>query len=91
MRALIIDSNGMREMIVEVGQMRLGQRARVVALQSRQKAYRHRLLAMGLTPGTEFTLVRKAPLGDPIEIRLRGYALSLRQHEASLLQIEQID
>ncbi len=38
---------------------------------------------MGLLPGTELRVVRRAPLGDPIEIRLRGYSLSLRKSEAS--------
>ncbi len=37
---------------------------------------------MGLLPGTELSVVRRAPLGDPIEVRLRGYSLSLRKSEA---------
>ncbi|HVW22156.1 MAG TPA: FeoA family protein [Opitutaceae bacterium] len=47
-----------------------------------------RLLEMGLLPGTRLTLVRTAPLGDPIEIRLRGYHLSLRKAEASHVLVE---
>ncbi len=43
---------------------------------------RARLLELGLTPGTPVQLVRYAPLGDPVEIRLRGSNLSLRRHEA---------
>ncbi len=43
---------------------------------------RRRLLEMGLLVGTQLTLVRFAPLGDPVEIKLRGYNLSLRKHEA---------
>jgi ferrous iron transport protein A len=54
-------------------------------------AYRSRLLAMGLTPGTVFQVSRMAPLGDPIEIILRGYALSLRKAEAQILNIEMVD
>jgi Fe2+ transport system protein FeoA len=42
---------------------------------------------MGLVPGTRFTLVRRAPLGDPIEISLRGSLLSLRRSEAELIEI----
>jgi ferrous iron transport protein A len=45
---------------------------------------------MGLTPGTEFTVVRLAPLGDPLEINVRGYAVSLRKGEAQLLQVERV-
>ena len=44
-----------------------------------------RLMEMGLLPGTRIEVVRVAPLGDPIEIRLRGYALSLRHEEAAQL------
>jgi ferrous iron transport protein A len=54
------------------------------------KAYRKRLLAMGLTPGTEFKVTRFAPMGDPVEINLRGFSLTLRKNEAAVLQIEKI-
>lgn len=47
-----------------------------------------RLLEMGLTPGTEFELIGIAPLGDPIEIEIRGYRLSLRKSEAARVTIE---
>ena len=47
-----------------------------------------RLLEMGLTPGVEVTLVGTAPLGDPLEIELRGYRLSLRRSEAERVEIE---
>jgi ferrous iron transport protein A len=55
------------------------------------KAYRKRLLAMGLTPGTEFKVTRFAPMGDPVEIKLRGFSLSLRKDEASILLIEKLN
>ena len=47
-----------------------------------------RLREMGLLPGTRVTLVRTAPLGDPLEIKLRGYHLSLRKSEAEHVVIE---
>ena len=50
-------------------------------------ATHQRLLEMGLTVGTECTVVRYAPLGDPLEIRVRGYHLSLRQAEAAGIQV----
>lgn len=50
-----------------------------------------RLLEMGLTPGVEFELIGLAPLGDPIEIEIRGYRLSLRNSEASRVTIELTD
>ena len=46
-----------------------------------------RLMMMGLIPGTPFTVVRVAPLGDPIEIKVRGFNLSLRREEASGLWV----
>ena len=42
-----------------------------------------RLLEMGLTPGVEVTIVGTAPLGDPVELELRGYRLSIRRNEAA--------
>ena len=47
-----------------------------------------RLREMGLLPGTRVKFVRRAPLGDPIEIEVRGYHLSLRKHEAEHLMVE---
>ena len=49
---------------------------------------RRRLFDMGVTPGAKVTLRKKAPLGDPIEISIRGYELSLRKAEAELVNIE---
>ena len=50
-------------------------------------ASRGRLLEMGLLVGTPIELVRFAPLGDPVEIKVRGYNLSLRKHEAELILV----
>lgn len=47
-----------------------------------------RLYEMGITPGTEIEIVRRAPLGFPIEIKVRGYFLSLRKSEALCIEIE---
>lgn len=49
---------------------------------------RGRLLEMGLLVGTPVELVRFAPLGDPVEIKIRGYHLSLRRHEAELILVK---
>lgn len=58
-----------------------GTKGRVVAIDL-PAADRPRLMEMGLLVGTPVELVRFAPLGDPIEIKVRGYHLSLRRHEA---------
>ena len=49
---------------------------------------RRRLFDMGITPGTKIYLRKKAPLGDPIELTLRGYELTLRLVEADLITME---
>ena len=67
-----------------------GESGRIVGFDQAGGAYRKKLLAMGLTPGTEFTITRFAPMGDPVEIKLRGFSLSLRKNEASVLLIEKV-
>ena len=49
---------------------------------------RRRLLDMGLTPKTRVMVRKVAPMGDPIEIRLRGYELTIRKEEAAKIQVE---
>ena len=49
---------------------------------------RRRLFDMGITPGAKVELKKKAPLGDPLEITVRGYELSLRKREASCIVVE---
>lgn len=67
-----------------------GDSGRIVGFDNSGKAYRKRLLAMGLTPGTEFTVTRFAPMGDPVEIKIRGFSLSLRKSEADVVLIEKL-
>jgi ferrous iron transport protein A len=49
-----------------------------------------RLLEMGLTPGVEVAIIGTAPLGDPLELEVRGYRLSVRRSEAARVEIDQI-
>ena len=77
-------------MLINLKNLIAGDLAKIVGFDKSGKAYRKRLLAMGLTPGTEFTVTRFAPLGDPIEIKLRGFSLTLRKDEASVLLIEKL-
>lgn len=71
-------------------EMQIGEKGRITGVEPAEKSYRQKLLAMGLIPGTEFTLSRVAPLGDPIEIAVRGYSLSLRRDEAQILKVEKV-
>ena len=52
--------------------------------------HRSRLLEMGLTKGAEVQLIRFAPLGDPIEVKVRGYHLSLRKREAAGIRVTRL-
>jgi ferrous iron transport protein A len=69
----------------------IGKAGKVVGYDRALRGYKGKLLSMGLTPGTEFTVIRVAPLGDPVEIQVRGFHLSLRKQEADTLIVEEID
>jgi ferrous iron transport protein A len=77
-------------MTICVGDMKVGDTGIVSSLKKGNRDYRRKLLAMGLTPGTKFSVVRFAPMGDPVEISLRGFDLSLRRDEATALSVTRI-
>jgi Fe2+ transport system protein FeoA len=66
-----------------------GTRGRVVSFDLPPES-RQRLLEMGLTVGAEFEVIRFAPMGDPIDIKVRGYHLSLRKSEAGGIRIARL-
>ncbi len=66
----------------------IGSRLRVLGYAATARDYKRRLLSMGLTPGAELVIKRHAPLGDPTEIEVRGFLLSLRKDEADSLIVE---
>ncbi len=74
-------------MEIRFADLEVGDSATVAGYQPGSNAYRARLLAMGLTRGTVFRLVKLAPLGDPVEVEVRGFNLSLRRKEAEVLLI----
>lgn len=76
---------------MKIRDLQVGQRARITGYGSADKPYRQKLLQMGLLRGTDVQLVRRAPLGDPVQILVRGYNLSLRQHEADALDLEPLE
>ena len=67
-----------------------GERAEITGYERSGKVYREKLLAMGLTKGTVLTLKKIAPLGDPVEISVRDFDLSLRKAEADILMIRRV-
>lgn len=73
-----------------VQDLKPGDTARVIGYVPGDRGYRQRLLAMGLTRGVNFTVTRIAPLGDPIEVAIRGFKLTLRRGEAAILKVERV-
>lgn len=70
-----------------LSELKVGEKGRVTAVNG-EGAIRRRLFDMGITPGTEVYLRKTAPFGDPIEISLRGYELTLRKAEAAQVEIK---
>lgn len=69
-----------------------GKHFKVVGFEKQcDETYRLHLMAMGLIPGTIFEVLRVAPLGDPIEIEVKGFLLSLRVKESQMIQLETVD
>ena len=69
--------------------LKIGEKARVLGFELPPEQ-RQRLLEMGLTVGAECEVVRFAPMGDPIDIKVRGYQLSLRKKEAGGIRVERV-
>ena len=72
---------------MKLSELKEHQSARIIHIEGKG-ALRHHLLDMGLTPRTVVTLRKVAPMGDPIEIRVRGYELTLRVEEAQKIEVE---
>ncbi len=68
-------------------QVPIGGKAKVVKLHG-EGAIKRRIMDMGITRGTEIYVRKVAPLGDPIELNVRGYELSLRKADAELIEVE---
>lgn len=69
--------------------LKKGDRAEVLALKAKGEI-RRRLLDMGIVKGTAFQILRKAPLGDPIEILVKNFNLSLRREEANYILVKKV-
>ncbi|OUO59664.1 ferrous iron transport protein B [Collinsella sp. An271] len=70
--------------------LEIGKDAIIASVDSDDAALRQHILDMGLTPGTEVTMMKYAPMGDPLEIRLRGYELTLRKDDAARIELRDI-
>ena len=68
-------------------EFKIGEKGTIVKVNGEGKL-RRRLFDMGVTPGAKIELIKKAPLGDPLEVHIRNYVLTLRKSEASLIIME---
>jgi len=73
-----------------IADLKVGDKVKILGFNSGYSAYQQKLLALGLVPNTEFSVTRVAPLGDPVEIRVRNFSLCLRKREGSILQLERV-
>ena len=74
---------------MRLSEMKIGASARIKTVKG-EGVLRKRLLDLGLTPGTIVRMRRTAPMGDPIQLHLRGYELTLRKSEAEKIEIQEI-
>ena len=67
----------------------IGARAKVVAVNG-NNAISRRLMEMGVVPGVSVRVIKSAPFGDPLEIRVRGYHLAMRKNEADAIEVNEV-
>ena len=77
---------GVMKTLVKLNDMQPGQSGTVQSFEGEDRE-RLRLMEMGLLPGTQVRFVRRAPLGDPLEVEVRGFHLSLRARQAALIGV----
>jgi ferrous iron transport protein A len=74
-------------MMMTLRDLKPGQKGTVVSI-GEKGSMRRRIMDMGVTPGISIKVVKVAPLGDPIEVNIRGYELSLRKAEAENIEVQ---
>ncbi len=71
---------------MKLADLKIGEE-RIISKVGGEGSLRHRLLEMGIIPGTKILISKKAPLGDPIQIHIRGYELSIRKEDAMHIEV----
>ena len=71
-------------------ELEIGKDAVIASVRCSDHSLRRHILDMGLTPGTEVTLIKVAPMGDPMELMVRGYALTIRKDDAAKIEVENV-
>ena len=75
-------------MICELSDLKIGQRAKVLKINVTNKEIRRHLFDMGVTRGVEVRIKKIAPMGEPVDIEIRGYELALRKQEMRGIEVE---
>ena len=74
-----------------LAELKAGEMAEITGYTLGNAAYRAKLLALGLTRGQQLKVINVAPLGDPFELAVRGYHLSLRRDEVKVIKVKKLD
>ncbi|MCA2014813.1 ferrous iron transport protein A [Vibrio tritonius] len=73
---------------MKLSELKSGETVKVTALNQLSTETRKRLMVMGILPQTEITLVRRAPMGDPLQVEVRGVSVALRESIAASIEVE---
>ncbi|MGL6170671.1 MAG: FeoA family protein [Vibrio sp.] len=75
---------------MKLSQMKAGERGVILALEGLSDSVRKKLMVMGVLPNTPVILIRRAPMGDPLQVEVRGVSIALRENIAAQIQVESI-
>jgi len=75
-------------LFMTLSQLKGGQSGRIISFNHLSNDVRKRLMVMGLLPRTTFTLVRRAPMGDPLQLEVRGVSIAVRESIAESIEVE---
>ncbi|MFC5076927.1 Ferrous iron transport protein A [Vibrio thalassae] len=73
---------------MKLAELKIGSSGRITALNGLNDDVRKKLMVMGILPNTEVKMVRRAPMGDPLQIEVRGVALAIRNNIANAIEVE---
>ena len=79
------------EKLISFDKLKVGDVARVIKITAKNPALKRRIMDMGITKGIVIKIVKTAPLGDPLQVELRGYMLSLRKEDLKNIQGEVLE
>jgi ferrous iron transport protein A len=81
---------GESETVKTLSEISMGESAKVTAVKGDNPVTK-RLMEMGIVPGAAVRLIKSAPFGDPLEIRVRGYHLAIRRNEAEQIEVQSVE